>query len=208
MHRAAAAARGRWGPEGGGASVRAGVARLSHCRGRGRAVHDGSGRPSARLQLREALFSGKAKLGKLKKVFWKHRHSGLLCSVEKCTWEGRATFSVGADALVSAELVGKAVTLEEQGSTFVGTIVKAVGGNVYHVRYTGKLVPTKDGNAHEIKSTKKKARDIDLELPSSEKTSWWRVDGYDTDVIEVASDQEQEEDNDTDSDGDCMAEDE
>jgi hypothetical protein len=114
---------------------------------------------------------GKSKKGKLKKVFWKECDTGIVCSMEKCTWEGRATFSVGADALDSGDLVGKVVTMEEQGSTFVGMIEKHVRGDIYHIKYTGKLVESKDGKSFEVKPTKKKGRDVDLELPSSEKTS-------------------------------------
>ena len=42
------------------------------------------------------------------------------------------------------------------------------------------------------KKTMKKPRWVDLELPPSEKASWWRVDGYDT---APSSDEEDVEDN-------------
>ena len=63
-----------------------------------------------------------------------------------------------------------------------------VDGTNYFVRYTGK---SGGGN------TRKKARWVDLELPPTEKTSWWRLDGYDTDATgESTSAEESDEESD------------
>ena len=63
-----------------------------------------------------------------------------------------------------------------------------VDGTNYFVRYTGKSGGGK---------TRKKARWVDLELPPTEKTSWWRLDGYDTDAAgESMSDEESDDESD------------
>ena len=49
----------------------------------------------------------------------------------------------------------------------------------------------------ELTVFRKKARWVDLELPPSEKTSWWRLDGYDTDATgESTSAEESDEESD------------
>ena len=50
--------------------------------------------------------------------------------------------------------------------------VSNASNNIYKLKYTKNLAAEK--------RLKKKARWVDLELPASEKTSWWRLDGYDT----------------------------
>ena len=134
---------------------------------------------------------GKAKQGKMRKVFWKEEDTGVLCGQDECTWQGPTTFVGGSGALVASEIVGKTLRIEEGGTVFEAKVEKVhdCNSNSFYVVYTKK--------SDSGKPTKKKARFVDFELPTSEKTSWWRLDGYVTEPEvgqgHTASDEEQED---------------
>ena len=97
----------------------------------------------------------------------------------------------GSGALVASEIVGKTLRIEEGGTVFEAKVEKVhdCNSNSFYVVYTKK--------SDSGKPTKKKARFVDFELPTSEKTSWWRLDGYATEPEvgqgHTTSDEEQEE---------------
>ena len=50
--------------------------------------------------------------------------------------------------------------------------------------------------------SRKKARWVDFELPTSEGTSWWRLDGYETEKEEDNGDEEESDEEEGDEEDD------
>lgn len=143
--------------------------------------------PPRKKSYEVAKVVGKAKQGKYKKVHWKDTDTGALCGVNQCTWTAPSDFDGDAGKLQADWLVGKTITLEDQGTIFAALVekVKDTNPNVYQVKY--------NKNVKTNKATKKKSRWVDFELPPSEKTSWWRVDGYETEEEDGNSNSDDEE---------------
>ena len=140
---------------------------------------------------------GKAKQGKARKVFWKEEDSGALCSTAACTWTPPTDFDGDSGKLIPKEILGKSITIEEQGVIHEATVaadkVRAVQPTSFFVTYTKNVTTGKP--------SRKKARWVDFELPAAEKTSWWRLAGYGTEssTSSESSDDEESKGVDTES---------
>ena len=158
--------------------------------------------PKRNRQYEVTAIVGKAKQGKVKKVFWRDQDTKQLCSKEECTWQPPEAFDGDSGNLDPDELVGDTITLEEGGATYSAKItkVKAPNSTSYWVVYV-KIVATG-------KKSKKKPRWVDLELPPSEGTSSWRLDGYKTLEEDEESGEEDDDDEDEDDEDDMDVDDE
>ena len=132
---------------------------------------------------------GKAKQGKARKVFWKEEDSGALCSTAACTWTPPTDFDGDSGKLIPKEILGKSITIEEQGVIYEATVaadkVRAVQPTSFFVTYTKNVTTGKP--------SRKKARWVDFELPAAEKTSWWRLAGYGTESSASSESSDNEE---------------
>jgi hypothetical protein len=69
-----------------------------------------------------AKIVGKAKRGKVKKVYWKDEDTGAFCGKDECTWNQPSAFVEGAGELKPEDLLGAPIRIEEQSTTFIADI--------------------------------------------------------------------------------------
>jgi len=142
---------------------------------------------------------GKAKLGKMTKVFWEDS-DGQLCPTDACTWQEPSSFKATANKVDARamEMIGCTITIEEQRVQYTAEITSCLGNSLVKLKYTSRV----DG-----KRCQKKERNMDMNLPPMEVASWWREDGYET-LNEEEKDGEGSEDEDGDEEEDSSEDEE
>ena len=106
--------------------------------------------------------------------------------------EPAGAFDGDAGTFSAAQLVEHTITLEESGAQY-GAMIKRcedTESSRYWVEY--------QKNKTTRKQSRKKARWVDLELPPTEATSWWRLDGYGTSPEEDEEEEDEEEEDEED----------